>query len=58
MLGLNLLRRRSNRGFAEAWKARRFTHAHEASEVLKPVYECLPVILDPADYGTWLDPQQ
>jgi putative SOS response-associated peptidase YedK len=28
-----------------------------ANEVVKPVHDRMPVILDPADYGQWLDPR-
>jgi putative SOS response-associated peptidase YedK len=28
----------------------------EAKAIVKPVQERMPVILDPADYGQWLDP--
>ena len=29
----------------------------DANELLRPLHDRMPVILDPADYGTWLDPQ-
>ena len=29
-----------------------------ANELLRPLHERMPVILDPADYTTWLDPQR
>src|SRR6478752_3793860 len=28
----------------------------EANELCRPIHERMPVILDPADYGLWLDP--
>ncbi len=28
----------------------------EANEVLKPIHDRMPVILEPGDYNTWLDP--
>ena len=28
----------------------------DANDLVRPVHERMPVILDPADYGTWLDP--
>jgi putative SOS response-associated peptidase YedK len=29
----------------------------DANELLRPLHDRMPVILDPADYATWLDPR-
>lgn len=29
-----------------------------ANEMMRPLHERMPVILDPADYGLWLDPEE
>jgi putative SOS response-associated peptidase YedK len=50
-------------GLREHWKGRdgKVTESctiivTNANEVIRPIHDRMPVILDPADYGIWLDP--
>jgi putative SOS response-associated peptidase YedK len=54
-------------GFAGSWERWKDTDGNpvetcsiittEANGVVRPVHDRMPVILDPADYGQWLDPR-